>query len=194
MRGLIFPGGREPVLERDRVTLRYPEPGDYTQWSELRDKSRRFLEPWEPTWAPDEVSRTAFRRRLRRYQREIRADVTYPFFVFRTSDRALLGGCTVSNVRRGVTQSASLGYWIGEPYARQGYMGEAVRAIVPFVFGVLTLHRLEAACIPGNDASKRLLVSAGFREEGYARSYLQINGAWRDHILFALLEDDRPVR
>jgi ribosomal-protein-alanine N-acetyltransferase len=193
MRGLIFPGGREPVLAAKRVTLRYPEYGHYAQWSGLREESRRFLEPWEPTWSPDELSRAAFRRRLRRYQREIRADMAYPFFIFRTEDGALLGGITISNVRRGVTQSASLGYWIGGPFARQGYMGDAVSAITPFVFSVLALHRLEAACIPGNDASRRLLQRAGFREEGYARNYLQINGVWRDHLLFALLEDDRPV-
>lgn len=193
MRGLIFPGGREPVLQGPRVTLRYPDMGNYAAWARLREESQHFLGPWEPTWSSDELSRTAFRRRLRRYQREIRTDLSYPFFIFRTEDGALLGGCTVSHVRRGVTQSASLGYWIGAPHARQGFMGEAVRAIIPFVFEVLALHRLEAACIPGNEASRRLLLKAGFREEGYARNYLQINGAWRDHLLFALLEDDPPV-
>jgi ribosomal-protein-alanine N-acetyltransferase len=192
-RGMIFPGGREPVLQGNGVFLRYPELSDYAAWSALRSESRAFLAPWEPTWAPDELSRPAFRRRLRRYQREIRSDVSYPFFIFRKSDNALMGGCTLSNVRRGVTQSAALGYWIGERYARQGHSHAALRAILPFVFQVLGLHRLEAACIPENEPSRRLLIKVGFREEGRARRYLQIAGDWRDHILFALLEDDAAI-
>ena len=194
MRGMIFPGGREPVLQGETVTLRYPEMSDFAEWAALRGSSRAFLSPWEPTWAADELTRTAFRRRLRRYQREIRNDLAYPFFVFRKSDGSLIGGCTLTNVRRGVTQSAAVGYWIGATYARQGYMYSALKLIPPFVFELLGLHRLEAACIPENEASRRLLLKVGFREEGRARRYLQINGEWRDHILFALLEDDAPLR
>jgi [ribosomal protein S5]-alanine N-acetyltransferase len=193
MRGMIFPGGREPVLQGDGVFLRYPQMPDYAAWAALRNESREFLAPWEPVWAADELSRSAFRRRIRRYQREIRGDLAYPFFVFRKVDNVLMGGCTLSNVRRGVTQSAALGYWIGERYARHGYMYAALTATLPFVFHVLALHRLEAACIPENEASRALLRKVGFREEGRARRYLQINGEWRDHVLFALLEDDPPV-
>jgi ribosomal-protein-alanine N-acetyltransferase len=193
MRGMIFPGGREPVLQGDGVVLRYPEMSDYPQWSQLRGESRAFLAPWEPTWAADELTRAAFRRRLRRYQREIRNDLAYPFLLFRKVDGVLIGGCTLSNVRRGVTQSAALGYWIGARYARQGHMYAALKAMLPFVFEMLGLHRLEAACIPENEASRKVLLKLGFREEGRARRYLQINGEWRDHILFALLEDDAPV-
>jgi ribosomal-protein-alanine N-acetyltransferase len=193
LRGMIFPGGREPVLQGEDIALRYPQMSDYGQWSKLREESRSFLAPWEPTWAEDELSRTAFRRRLRRYQREIRNDLAYPFLVFRKADQVLIGGCTLSNVRRGVTQSAAVGYWVGAPYARHGHMYAALTAMVPFVFGILGLHRLEAACIPENEASRRLLRKIGFREEGLARRYLQIRGEWRDHILFALLEDDAPV-
>jgi ribosomal-protein-alanine N-acetyltransferase len=193
MRGMIFPGGREPVLQGDGVFLRYPQMSDYADWAALRNDSREFLAPWEPVWAADELSRSAFRRRIRRYQREIRGDIAYPFFVFRKVDNVLMGGCTLSNVRRGVTQSAALGYWIGERYARRGHMYAALSATLPFVFHVLALHRLEAACIPENEASRALLRKLGFREEGRARRYLQINGEWRDHVLFALLEDDPPV-
>lgn len=193
MRGMIFPGGREPVLKGEGVYLRYPQMGDYPAWAALRRESREFLEPWEPAWAADELSRGAFRRRIRRYLREIRADTAYPFFLFRTEDRALLGGCTLSHVRRGVTQSASIGYWIGARFARHGYMYAAVQALLPFVFQTLRLHRLEAACVPENEASRSLLQKLGFKEEGLARSYLQINGVWRDHVLFALLENDPQV-
>ena len=192
IRGLIFPGGREPMLHGEGVHLRYPEMTDYRDWARLRDESRAFLSPWEPTWAPDELSRPAFRRRLRRYAREIRDDVAYPFLLFRSSDEVLLGGCTISNVRRGVTQSAALGYWIGQSHARKGWMFAALRAVLPFAFGPLGLHRVEAACIPENESSRRLLRKLGFREEGRALRYLQINGEWRDHLLFGLLHDECP--
>jgi [ribosomal protein S5]-alanine N-acetyltransferase len=193
MRGMIFPGGREPVLQGNGIYLRYPRYADYAAWADLRRDSRGFLTPWEPTWPPDELTRSAFRRRLRRYAGEIKTDTAYPFFVFREQGDALIGGCTLSNVRRGVCQSASVGYWIGAAFARQGYMTKAVRALIPFVFETLALHRLEAACIPDNEPSRRLLVKLGFREEGRARLYLQINGEWRDHILFSLLEGDPTV-
>ena len=193
MRGMIFPGGRDPILQGSDVFLRYPEMSDYKQWAALRGGSRDFLEAWEPIWAADELSRTAFRRRLRRHRREIRNDLAYPFLVFLNPGEMLVGGCTLSHVRRGVTQSAAIGYWIGMPYARHGYMYAALNAMLPFAFKTLGLHRLEAACIPENEPSRRLLLKLGFREEGRARRYLQINGEWRDHILFALLEDDAPV-
>jgi ribosomal-protein-alanine N-acetyltransferase len=193
MRGLIFPGGQQPVISGDGVYRRYPHVADYPSWMQLRSESRTFLSPWEPAWATDELSRGAFRRRLKRYQREAREDSAYAFFVFRSVDESLLGGCTLSNVRRGVTQCCALGYWVGERFARQGYMSDAVRALIPFIFRTLGLHRIEAACLPSNDASKNLLAKAGFRQEGLARRYLQINGEWQDHVLFALLADDPPT-
>jgi ribosomal-protein-alanine N-acetyltransferase len=190
MRGLMFPGGQLPVITGDAVYLRYPRVADFLAWTRLRDESRTFLAPWEPAWSTDELSKGAFRRRLKRYQRETREDLAYAFFVFRSGDNALLGGCTLSNVRRGVTQCCALGYWIGERFARQGYMFDAVRALIPFIFRTLGLHRIEAACLPTNEASKQLLAKTGFRQEGLARCYLQINGEWQDHLLFALLAED----
>lgn len=193
MRGLTFPGGQQPVINGGGVYLRYPRLADYAGWASVRGESREFLAPWEPAWASDELSKGAFRRRIKRYQKETRLDSAYAFFVFRKDDDRLMGGCTLSNVRRGVTQCCALGYWIGERFARQGYMFDAVRALVPFIFTTLGLHRIEAACLPSNEASKSLLVKAGFRHEGLARGYLQINGEWRDHVLFALLADDPRV-
>ncbi|HVZ91188.1 MAG TPA: GNAT family protein [Rhizomicrobium sp.] len=193
MRGLTFPGGQQPVIRGDGVYLRYPRMSDYPGWAALRSDSRAFLAPWEPAWASDELSKGAFRRRIKRYQKESRLDSAYAFFVFRREDDALMGGCTLSNVRRGVTQCCALGYWIGERFSRKGYMFDAVKALVPFVFSTLGLHRIEAACLPTNEPSKSLLAKVGFREEGLARGYLQINGQWRDHALFALLADDAPV-
>ena len=193
MRGLTFPGGQHPVIRGKGVYLRYPRIADFKSWARLRGESREFLTPWEPSWASDELTKGAFRRRIKRYQKETRQDSAYAFFVFRNEDDTLIGGCTLSNVRRGVTQCCALGYWIGERFARQGYMFDAVTALIPFIFTILGLHRIEAACLPTNEASKNLLAKAGFRQEGFARRYLQINGDWRDHVLFALLEDEAQV-
>ena len=193
MRGLTFPGGQQPVIRGVDLYLRYPRMPDFKAWAKLRAESRDFLTPWEPSWARDELTKGAFRRRIKRYQKETRLDSAYAFFVYRKGDHQLLGGCTLSNVRRGVTQGCTLGYWIGERFARQGYMFDGVRALIPFVFSTLGLHRIEAACLPTNQASQSLLAKAGFRREGLARKYLQINGEWRDHVLFALLEDEAQI-
>jgi [ribosomal protein S5]-alanine N-acetyltransferase len=176
-----------PVIEGNGVYLRAPQMSDYGEWATLREASRAFLTPWEPTWPTDDLSRSAFRRRLRRYAEDQRSDQSYAFFLFRRSDNALTGGLTLANVRRGVAQAGSLGYWVGEPFARRGLMSSAVMALVPFAFQSLRLHRLEAACIPTNAGSIRLLEKAGFEREGYARQYLCINGLWQDHLLFARL-------
>ncbi len=181
-----------PVIEGRGIMLRAPHMGDYTEWAALREASRAFLTPWEPTWPADDLTRAAFRRRLRRYAEDLRSDQSYALFAFRHGDGALVGGLTLAHVRRGVAQAGSLGYWIGEPYARHGYMSAAVRALIPFAFDSLRLHRLEAACIPTNAASISLLQKCGFQREGYAREYLCINGIWQDHVLFARLKDD-PV-
>lgn len=181
-----------PAIHGEGVFLRTPQMGDFPAWAALREESRAFLTPWEPTWPIDDLTRPAFRRRIRRYIQDIRDDTAYPFFIF-TADNAFAGGLTLSNVRRGVTQSCSLGYWVGAPYARRGLMTAAVAAVVPFVFEHLRLHRLEAACLPINAASIRLLEKSGFTREGFARRYLRINGVWQDHLLYAMLHDDpRP--
>lgn len=179
-----------PVIEADRVSLRVPRMADYEEWAALRNESRDFLTPWEPLWPADDLTRAAFRRRLRRYADDLRSDQSYALFIFRSSDHALVGGITLANVRRGVAQSGTFGYWIGRSYARQGYMTSAVQVLIPFAFSTLRLHRLEAACIPSNEASTRLLRKTGFTQEGYARKYLCINGVWQDHLLFARINED----
>ncbi len=184
----------EPVVQHARVTLRAPVMGDYAQWAQLRSTSRTFLEPWEPTWPRDDLTRSAFRQRVRRYNRDMRDDYAYAFFIFDHATADLVGGLTLSNVRRGVAQTASVGYWTGMPFSRRGYMTEALTAAVSFAFDSLRLHRIEAACLPDNEASRRLLLRTGFSEEGYARQYLKINGRWQDHLLFALLDTDPPGR
>jgi [ribosomal protein S5]-alanine N-acetyltransferase len=179
-----------PLIDGVGVFLRAPQMADHAEWAVLREASRDFLTPWEPTWPIDDLTRAAFRRRVKRYTEDQRNDLAYPFFVFRRDDQVLVGGMTLANIRRGCAQVGSLGYWMGQAFARRGHMTAAVRALIPFAFATLRLHRIEAACIPGNAASIRLLEKTGFQREGYAREYLCINGVWQDHLLFACLKGD----
>ena len=175
------------TLEGEGVRLRPPRMADFPAWAELRRESRAFLQPWEPTWPADDLTRAAFRRRLSIYSRDLDTGTGYPFFIFRTADGALAGGVNLRDVKRGVSQSAAVGYWAGAAFARQGLTLAGVRSVADFAFGRLGLNRIEAACVPQNLASRGLLEKAGFAHEGLARSYLKINGSWRDHLLYARL-------
>ncbi len=189
-----FGPARDPAhfVRGQGVYLRPAGMDDYPAWAELRAASRDFLEPWEPTWPDDDLTRAAFRRRVRRHADEIARDEAAPFLIFREGDDALLGGLTIGQIRRGVAQAATVGYWMGARHAGRGYMSGALRAGASYAFATLRLHRLEAACLPQNARSIALLEGAGFRREGMARAYLRIAGVWRDHVLFALLDSD-PV-
>ncbi|HEY7243513.1 MAG TPA: GNAT family protein [Xanthobacteraceae bacterium] len=179
-----------PAIAGSTVVLRSPQMSDCVEWGTLREASRDFLVPWEPTWPADDLTRASFRRRIKRYGEDQRCDLAYAFFIFRKQDNVLVGGLTLANIRRGCAQAGSLGYWIGAPHARRGYMTAAVEALIPFAFTTLKLHRIEAACIPGNIASIRLLEKTGFKREGIARKYLCIDGRWQDHLLYARLEEN----
>lgn len=177
-------------LDGKTVVLRTPDRRDWLQWAQLREASRDFLTPWEPSWSADALTRAAFRRRLTHYATDWRTDQGYSFLLFRLADDVLLGGIGISNVRRGVAETGSLGYWIGAPHARQGCMSEGLQLTLAFAFQRVRLHRLEAACLPHNLPSRRLLLKSGFREEGQAREYLCIDGRWQDHVLFGLLRQE----
>ena len=192
MISLPFLRRTSPALKGERVTLRLPHASDYREWAALRGASRSFLEPWEPRWAPDELDRTAWRQRLSRYIEDYATGSAVPFFIFENEEGALVGGITLGNIRYGVAQTGQIGYWIGERYAGRGLMLEALRLLINYTFETLRLHRIEAACIPDNLRSLRLLEKAGFRREGLLRSYLRINGVWQDHYLYALIAGDPP--
>lgn len=179
-----------PVLRSDRLRLRPPIMADHPAWADLRARSRAFLEPWEPLWPEDDLEKSAFRRRLKRYANEIRDGIAYPWFVFDAATDTLLGGVTLAQVRRGVTQTGTVGYWMGESHAGRGVMTEAVGLVARFAFNTQRLHRLEASCLPENRRSIRLLEKVGFTREGVARRYLCIAGTWRDHLLWGLLAED----
>ena len=182
---------RKVQLETERMSLRLPDHGDWRAWADLRVQSRDFLTPWEPAWSADHLTRKAFTNRVYWAQRSYSNGTAVPFFLIRRSDNQLLGAITLDNIRRGPAQAGTTGYWIGEPFARQGYMREAIAAVVHYAFVDLDLSRIEAGCLPENTPSRRLLEECGYKYEGVAQSYLEINGRWRNHVLYANLRADR---
>ncbi len=185
---------RRVRVETERMTLRLPEHADWRQWSELRETSAEFLVKWEPVWANDHLTRRAFTNRVYWAQRAESQGQALPMLLIRREDQQLLGALTLDNIRRGPSQTGTFGYWIGEPFARQGYMREAILALTHHAFTRMDLSRLEAACLPENAASRGVLEKCGFKYEGVAQSYLQINGRWRNHVLYANLRGDRRGR
>jgi ribosomal-protein-alanine N-acetyltransferase len=181
-------------LLTDRLLMRPPQMRDFEQWAKLRRDSQAFLAPWEPEWSRDHLSSRAFRNRVVWAERAIREGEAYPLFLFRQKDGQVIGGITLSNVRRQPAQAATLGYWVGEAYAMQGYMTEALTVVQDHAFRTLDLSRLEAGCLADNIASRRLLERCGFKYEGVAQAFLQIDGQWRDHVIYALLRADRIDR
>ncbi|GAA0617242.1 GNAT family protein [Brevundimonas kwangchunensis] len=178
-----------PVVKGKGVVLRPPRASDYEHWAALRQESYAYLQPWEPLWPEDDLTRAAFKRRLGIYQREMEAGNAWPFFILAEQDRQLVGAITLSNIRRGVSETGTLGYWIGQRFAGRGLATAAVTAMIGYAFDSLNLHRVEAACVPSNTGSRRVLEKSGFELEGKARAYLKINGGWADHLLFGCVND-----
>jgi ribosomal-protein-alanine N-acetyltransferase len=185
---------RSARIETERLTLRLPGHDDWRAWAALREDSASFLRPWEPVWSADHLSRRAFSHRVYWARRAEVQGTALPLMLIRRADRRLIGAITLDNIRRGPAQAGTLGYWIGAPFARQGYMGETIRAVVHHAFTRLDLSRIDAACLPENAASRGVLESCGFKYEGVAQAYLQINGRWRNHVLYAALRADRRGR
>tara|TARA_A100001015_G_C14794906_1_gene634556 strand:+ start:246 stop:833 length:588 start_codon:yes stop_codon:yes gene_type:complete len=177
-------------LTGQRVFLRPPKRRDALKWQKLRMASKSFLVPWEPAWDASSCSRRAFIRYFKSSNYLANMDRAYSFLIFKSDDKSLLGGINIGNIRRGVAQSASIGYWIGINHARNGYMKEALKLLIPWLFVDLRLNRLEAATLEDNVASRNLLKNIGFKKEGILRKYLKINGSWKDHVLYGLLESD----
>ena len=181
-------------IDTERMVLRPPVHGDFREWAALRQNSEDFLKRWEPEWAPDHLTRKSFINRVYWANRSIAQDSAVPLFLERREDGKLLGAITLDNIRRGPSQAGTIGYWIGEAFARQGYMREALTATVHYAFEVKDLSRIESACLPENAPSRGLLEKCGYKYEGVAQSYLQIDGRWRNHVLYANLRGDRRGR
>lgn len=178
-------------IRAERVELRLPKRSDYVGWASQRNASREFHRPWVPTSFTRDVSRARYRKWVRRARQCLGDGTELNLLVFRSADQVVLGSLACKNIRRGTVQCGTLSFWIGREFARLGYMTEAVTAFVDHAFTKLDLGRLEAACLPENRASRRLLEKTGFREEGRAEAYLQIAGVWRDHVLFSNVREDR---
>ena len=190
----MFGRRREPRLETGRLILRPPRHADHRAWAKVREESREFLKPWEPNWASDHLTRRAFRHRVHWSNRAIRTERAYPFFIFLKNGGDFIGAVTLDNIRRGPAQSGTVGYWIAEAQTGNGYMREALMGVLVYAFETLGLGRVEAGCLPENAASRKVLEKSGFKYEGVAQAYLQIDGRWRDHVLYAALRRDRRGR
>ncbi len=203
-------------LESDRLLLRIGQPLDWQAWRDLREQSRPFLTPWEPSWPAEALTFDYYSNNLRRQWKEWKEGRAYAFLVFLkekekrpfmdfgqrnlpsepATDPALgnqpllIGGVALSQIERGASQNGKLGYWIGETFARRGLMTEAVRLVLDFSFETLALHRIEADCMPSNEPSRKLLAKLAFQQEGLAKDFLRINGAWEDHLLWGLVKKD----
>ena len=185
--GRIFRAPERFVEVGKGLVLRPPEMDDFQAWAVVRAESRPFLTPWEPSWPSDDLTRGAYRRR---YFHDADPDFLHPYFIFNGSSGQLLGGISFGHVRRGVAQSAMMGYWMGQRYAGKGIMTQAVPLALNQAFGPLGFRRIEAGCIPRNIASIKVLEQNGFIREGFARQYLCIAGVWEDHFLYAKLKSD----
>lgn len=190
MRGL-WSKPQAPVLEGGGLRLRVPVNADFVQWKRVREASREHLKPFEPRWTVADLGQRAFTERIRRAARQIAEGSEFSFFLYDIThgDEALLGGLTLSNIRYRAACHANLGYWMSAEAAGKGYMSRAVGLVLPFAFDRLGLKRVHAACLPHNAASIRVLEKNGFVKEGFAEQYLQIDGEWRDHVLFGLTKE-----
>ena len=177
-------------LESQRVLMRPPRLSDGPQWIEVRSVNKDHIQPFEPKWAENGLERDFFERRIRRQARDWELGQANAFLIFKKADMHLIGGMNINNICRGAAQYAAIGYWIDQAHEGQGYMAEAIQLTLEYCFEDLGLHRVNASCLPENTRSKNTLLKAGFKEEGFAEKYLQINGRWRDHELFGLPVED----
>ena len=182
---------RQLLIQTDRLDLRLPQLSDHKNWSQLRFESKEFLTPWEPTWSHDHLLRRPFINRVNWAKRSIQNGTAIPLFIINRNDGVLIGAITLDNIRRGPNQTATMGYWIGLPYVRKGFMSEAISALVNYAFGTLDISRIESACLPENTPSRKVLEKCGFKYEGVAQAYIQIDGRWRTHVLYSSLRYDR---
>lgn len=174
---------------QDKIIVRPACIDDYEEWVRVRSENRDFLTPYEPSWPKNALTKEFFYRRIEILETHARADKSYSYLIFDTNP-ALVGGININHVCRGAAQYASLGYWLDRKSQGQGYMTMAGLSVLHHAFTELGLERMNAATLPDNQKSQMLLERLGFSQEGFARSYIQIDGQRRDHILYGLNKGD----
>ena len=179
-----------------RLMLRPLVAGDFEAWSEVRMRNEEWLTKWEPMRhpkAPDPATnRDAFASRCSARDRERQSGAGYAFGIF--VDNVFAGEINLNNVLRGAMQSVTIGYWIDEARAGKSYMSEAVLVASRFALEDLQLHRVEICIIPRNQNSRRVMEKLGFREEGIAERFLEINGTWEDHVRYGFTIEEWRTR
>ncbi|HYF74646.1 MAG TPA: GNAT family protein [Nocardioides sp.] len=178
-------------LSSDEVTVRPLAASDARAWRDARRRNVAWLRPWDATVPPGADARpSTFGQLVRRLHRQARAGTTYPFAI--DVDGRFAGQVTVNNIVRGSAQFASVGYWLDREYAGRGVMPRAVALVIDHCFTTAGLHRIEIAIRPENSNSLRVVEKLGLREVGYAPKFLHIDGAWRDHRLYAVTVEECP--
>ena len=179
----IFSARNEKELIGKEVILKKPRKENWKEWAELRQRSRNFLQPWEPKWPSNFLTKNSFDNFINMVDTSLKKRNGYNFFIFKKETNNLMGGVSLTNFKTEGYKSITMGYWMGEEYAGKGYMKDSLKVISNFCFNDLELNRIEAACLPKNLVSKRVLLRVGFKKEGYAKKYLSINGKLEDHLL-----------
>ena len=173
-----------------KVILRPPQYSDWKVWADERKKNKLYLQPWEPLWSINELERSSFVKRVRMFERLSHNDQAYSFLIYKSDNEDFIGEVNISNVQRGIIQSCTIGYWIAKDCEGKGMMSESLELVKEFIFNELKLHRIEAACLPHNMPSLKVLLKNGFIKEGTARKLLKINDKWQDHTVLSFILDD----
>ena len=184
----------KPIILSERLIIRLPVIADYENWVILRKKSENFLNQWEPEKDFNYYSKNLFVKRVKWAKKNFDLKIVLHFFLFLRSNYQLVGGITLDNIRYGPFQSATLGYWLGEEFSKKGIMTEGLNSLITYANKTMGISRIEAATLPNNLASRRLLENCNFKYEGVGQYYLQIKGKWQHHILYANIFDTRKSR
>jgi ribosomal-protein-alanine N-acetyltransferase len=184
---------KQLILPTARLVLRTLDPSFAARVLDYHQRNRAFFRPWNPAADDSYYTLAAHEERLRNDALLFEQGRGVRFWLFAADDPAfetVIGDIGLANVVRGAFQSCHLGYKMDETCGSRGLMTEALQAAIAFAFDELKLHRVEANVMPRNGRSIRVVEKLGFHCEGLARTYLQINGVWEDHLHFALINPD----
>lgn len=156
----------------------------------LKLKNKKFFEPFEPTREERHFTIDGQLDDLQTVEENRLKDASYSFGIFLRNNDNLIGRINLNAITRGAFQNTYLGYYLDEEYNARGCMTEAVVEVMKVAFKELGLHRIQAAIMLNNNASRKVLMKSGFRKEGVAEKYLKINGKWEDHELYALTSEE----